>query len=73
MNIKDNQDKYSSVKEKFKDGDWVFGIGEHKGCSEVFTGPSGDFQPFSFLNATNPDDFRLANKKEISEAKICQD
>jgi len=65
-------DKYAAVKEKFKNGDWAFGIGEHKGCSEVFTGGSGDFQPFNYLDATNPDDFRLATEGEIAEAKLKQ-
>lgn len=61
------EDKYSKVKEVFKNGDWVFGIGEHKGCSQVFTGDGGDFQPFSYLEATNPDDFRLATDDERAE------
>lgn len=56
------------IKAKFKDGDWVFGVGEHKGCSEVFT-DYGQMQPFSYLNDYNPNHFRLATKAEIREAE----
>ena len=42
-------DEYAAVKAKFKNGDWVLGVGEHVGCSQVVTGDSGDFQPFSYL------------------------
>jgi hypothetical protein len=61
--------KYKAVKEAFKDGDWVFGIGEHIGCSMVFDHDTDMPQPFSYLNATNPDDFRLATDEEIKEAR----
>jgi len=62
-------DKYKAVREKFKEGDWVFGLGEHKGCSPVFDHVKYHLQPFSYLNATNPDDFRLATVDEIKEAE----
>ena len=62
-------DKKMVIKEVFKDGDWVFGIGPHQGCSQVFTGSSGDFQPFDFLNDYDPAHFRLATEDEIVEAK----
>lgn len=62
-------DKYKKLREKFNEGDWVFGIGEHKGCSPVFDHDKPNIQPFSYLNATNPDDFRLAKDNEISEAQ----
>lgn len=66
------KDKYSAVKEKFKDGDWVFGIGKHRGCSQAFT--SGKcFYPFSYLDATSPDDFRIATVFEINQIRMdCQ-
>ncbi len=62
-------DKYKAVKEKFKDGDWVFGVGDHIGCSIVFDHDTPNPQPFSYLDATNPDDFRLATNEEIEAAK----
>lgn len=61
--------KYDAVKAKFKDGDWVFGVGEHVGCSPVFDHDTDHPQPFSYLSATNPDDFRLATDDEIAFAK----
>lgn len=61
-------DPYEELRKKFKDGDWVFGIGEHKGCSQVFDHEKEHIQPFSYLNATNPDDFRLATEEEIRDA-----
>ena len=57
------------IKKHFKNGDWVFGVGEHKGCSEVFTGNYGDFQPFSYLNDYDPKNYRLATPKEIQTAR----
>ena len=63
------QYKKKPIKEAFKDGDWGFGIGPHKGCSQVFTGSSGDFQPFDFLNDYDPAHFRIATDKEIDGAK----
>jgi len=57
------------IKKHFKDGDWVFGIGQHKGCSEVFTGVYGDFQPFDYLNDYNPSNYRLATKAEVDSVK----
>jgi hypothetical protein len=61
--------KYDAVKAKFKEGDWVFGVGEHVGCSPVFDHDTDQPQPFSYLDATNPDDFRLATADEIEAAK----
>jgi hypothetical protein len=61
-------DKYKAVKGEFKDGDWVFGIGEHVGCSQVFTGDAGDFQPFSYLDDYDPANYRLATAEEIAAA-----
>lgn len=60
---------YEQVKKTYKNGDWVFGIGEHKGCSEVFDIETDKPQPFSYLSSNNLDDFRLATKPEIEEAK----
>ena len=61
-------DKYKALRDKFTEGDWVFGLGEHKGCSPVFDHDKKYIQPFSYLSATNPDDFRLATTEEIKEA-----
>jgi len=63
------KDIYSAVKEKFKDGDWVLGVSEHVGCSQAFDMDTKHPQPFSYLDATNPDDFRLATEDEIKEIK----
>ena len=57
-------DKYEALRKKFKVGDWVFGIGEHKGCSEVFEGYGNTLQPFDYLNDFNPDNYRLATEEE---------
>lgn len=65
-------DKYKAVKAKFKEGDWVFGIGERIGCSIVFDHDTKNPQPFSYLDAINPDDFRLATTEEIETAKAKQ-
>ena len=62
-------DIYKKIRKVFKNGDWVFGIGEHKGCSMAFEFETKHPQPFSFLGATNPDDFRIATKEEIKAAK----
>jgi hypothetical protein len=64
-----NIDLSKDVRLKFNIGDWVFGIGEHKGCSPVFEGTYCDYQPFSYLNDFNPDNFRLATELEIEEVK----
>ena len=58
-------DKHTAVKEVFKHGDYVVGIGGfHVGCSDVFEGPNGDFQPFDYLNDYDPSHFRLATEEE---------
>ena len=62
-------DKYSAVKEAFKEGEWVFGIGEHVGCSPVFDHDTDHPQPFSYLGATDPSEFRIATLAEIEAAK----
>jgi len=61
--------EYDAVKERFKDGDWVFGVGDHVGCSIVFDCDTDNPQPFSYLDETNPDAFRLATQEEIDEAQ----
>ena len=66
--MKEFNDIYEAVREKFKDGDWVFGIGEHKGCSECFDFDTKHPQPFSYLAAVNPEYFRLATNAEIDDA-----
>lgn len=60
-------DKYEALRKKFGIGDWVYGLGEHKGCSPVFEG-YGKLQPFEYLNDFDPDNFRLATEDEIKEA-----
>jgi len=62
-----NRDHSREVRKHFKDGDWVFGIGENKGCSMVFTGNSDDFQPFSYLDNYDPANFRVATEVEIQK------
>ena len=59
----------AEVRKRFRIGDWVYGIGENKGCSEVFEGNTGDYQPFSYLNDYDPTNYRLATPKEIKKAK----
>ena len=68
--LKKRQDKFAKVRAKFKEGDWVYGIGKHEGCSPVFNHDKSDIQPFSYLNEANPDEFRLATEEEIANAKI---
>ena len=58
------------ARKAFSIGDWVFGIGEHKGCSEVFEGDYCDYQPFSYLDDFDPNNFRLATQEEINAAKV---
>lgn len=54
--------------ERFKEGDWVTGIGEHVGTSQVFK--YGEIlEPFSYLQSDDPDDFRIALDTEIAEAR----
>jgi len=60
--------QYEKIREKFKDGDWIFGIGDEEGCSMAFDFDTDCPQPFSYLGATNPDDFRIATAEEIAEA-----
>ncbi len=63
-----NRYKSTEVRKKFNIGDWVFGIGEHEGCSVVFEGDNCDYQPFSYLNDYEPDNYRLATPEEIEAA-----
>ena len=60
---------YDAVKEKFKEGDWVIGVGKHIGCSPVFDHNTDHPQPFSYLDEANPDEFRLATEQEIEASK----
>jgi hypothetical protein len=57
------------IRKSFNVGDWVVGIGEHKGCSQVFEGTYCDYQPFSYLDDFDPSNFRLATQEEIVLAK----
>lgn len=61
-------DKFDALRRKFKLGDWVFGLGEHKGCSQVFEG-HGVLQPFDYLADYDPVNFRLATKDEAESSK----
>lgn len=58
----------ASVRKAFKPGDWVLGIGEHQGCSEVFEGDGGHYQPFSYLNDYDPNHYRFATEDEKEAA-----
>ena len=61
--------RYDAVMKAFPEGTWVFGVGEHKGCSQTFNYEHPDSpQPFSYLDATNPAEFRPANAAEIHAA-----
>jgi len=60
-----NRYKSIEVRKVFKEGDWVFGIDNHQGCSIVFEGTYCDYQPFSYLDDYNPINFRKATLKEI--------
>jgi hypothetical protein len=62
--------KHTEIKKHFKNGDWVFGTGSNKGCSEVFTGSGGDFQPFDYLNDYEPSNYRAATSEEIEKVKM---
>lgn len=64
-----NRYRSLEVRKVFNPGDWVFGIGEHKGCSEVFEGAYCDYQPFSYLDDYDPNNYRLATVAEIEAAK----
>ena len=57
-----------AVRAAFSPGDWVVGIGPHRGCSEVFEG-DGLYQPFSYLNDYDPSHFRLASNDEEQAAR----
>jgi len=61
-------DKYNEVRKKFNNGDWVFGVGDHKGCSMAFDMETNAPQPFSYLNAIDPNDFRIATEAEVTAA-----
>ena len=61
--------KSLEVRKIFKEVDWVFGLGDNKGCSQVFEGTFCDFQPFSYLNDFDPSNFRVATPKEIESAR----
>ncbi len=61
-------DEYRAVKEKFKAGDWVKGTNKHDGCSQVFDHDTEHPQPFSYLNETDPNEFRLATGDEVKAA-----
>ena len=63
-----NRSHSLEIRKVFKVGDWVFGTGEHEGCSEVFEGNYCDFQPFSYLDDFAPSHFRLATSEEIEKA-----
>jgi hypothetical protein len=58
------EDKYKLIKSIFPNGTWVTGVGEHQGCSEVFT-DYGHTHPFAYLDETRPNLFRVATHDEI--------
>ena len=59
---------YTAIREKFKNGDWVFGIGEFVGCSLAFDLNTSMPQPFSYLGTNDASQFRIATTDEIREA-----
>ncbi len=74
-------DKYSAIRERFKEGDWIIGtgerndgnwviLGEQVGASPVTYLDTDTPQPFSYLDTTNPDDFRFATDAEIEATFI---
>jgi len=60
--------KDQAIRDAFKIGDFVVGIGPHRGCSNVFEGNGGHYQPFSYLDDFDPAHFRLATEDEKSAA-----
>lgn len=64
-----NRSHSLEARKAFNVGDWVFGVGENEGCSQVFEGDFCDYQPFSYLNDYDPNNYRLATDKEIQVAK----
>ena len=68
-----NRLKSISVRRAFKIGDWVFGIGENQGCSQVFEGDNYDYQPFSYLDDYDPNNYRLATDDEKRLADNSED
>ena len=58
-----------TVHTKFSVGDFVVGLGENEGCSQVFE-DCGHLQPFSYLSDFNPENYRLATNDEIFQAGI---
>lgn len=63
-----DQPKMDAIKLAFPPGTWVFGIGPHKGCSEVFEGSAGDLQPFDYLCDYDLTHYRVATPEEVMEA-----
>lgn len=60
--------KRDAIKRAFPPGTWVFGIGPHKGCSEVFEGSAGVLQPFDYLQDYDLSHYRVATPAEVMEA-----
>jgi hypothetical protein len=52
----------------YKDGDWVTGIGPHKGTSRVWNRPGMAFEPFVRVDDYDPAHYRLATREEIDAA-----
>jgi len=46
-------------------GQWVTGIGQQRGCSQVFVDSDGNLQPYTFLDNNNPADFRESTLNEV--------
>ncbi len=47
----------------------MIGTDKHVGCSPVFDSDKPNIQPFSYLDETDPNEFRLATDSEIETAK----
>ena len=70
-NTIEKKDTYAAVKLVYSDGDWVIGTDKHIGCSLVFDCDTNSPQPFSYLDETDPKQFRIATSDEIAKAGYC--
>jgi len=65
-----NELDYTKVREAFQEGDWIIGVGEHEGCSQIFDLHTDYPQPFSYLHEDRPEQFRLATFDEMVVAQL---
>lgn len=61
---------YADCIKAFPEGTWIVGIGKHEGCSQTFDYEHPDRpQPFSYLDETDPGEFRMATDEEVEQVK----